>query len=183
MRIQAQTPSVSLVYPLSSHHACFGWQDGLLTSFLQLPWCQPIRLSQAHWVNMQLDNINWHYSSHLSCQGQGYTQVLLCITKLLIYSFSASFSLRPFSSRFSLDLQEVHAASARRWRNPDKAEAGGGLVADVGSHDAANKLGSTKLTLWHYTWRREDKQGKWEVKTKGEFLYFVFLLFTLHIIF
>lgn len=61
-----------------------------------------------------------------------------------VNQFSALFSHR----HFFLDLQEVDAASAGWWGNPDKAEAGGGLVADVGSDNTANKLGSTKLTLW-----------------------------------
>lgn len=45
------------------------------------------------------------------------------------------------------DLQEIHAAGAGWWGDPNKTEAGGGLVADVGGHDAANKLGSSKLTI------------------------------------
>ncbi|TNN82023.1 hypothetical protein EYF80_007669 [Liparis tanakae] len=57
----------------------------------------------------------------------------------------------PFSYTLTHDLQKVDTASAR-WRgDPDKAEAGGGLVADMGSNHAANKLGSTKLALWHHT--------------------------------
>lgn len=52
------------------------------------------------------------------------------------------------------DLQEVDTACARRRGDPDKTEAGGGLVADVGSNHTANKLGSTKLPLWHHTWKR-----------------------------
>lgn len=51
-----------------------------------------------------------------------------------------------------LYLQEVDAAGTRRWGDPDKAEAGGGLVTDMWSHHAADKLGSTKLPLRHYTW-------------------------------
>lgn len=56
------------------------------------------------------------------------------------------------------DLQEVDAASAGRRGDPDEAEAGGGLVADVGGDHAANELGSSKLPLWHHTWRRKEKR-------------------------
>lgn len=49
------------------------------------------------------------------------------------------------------DLQEVDAAGTGRWSDPDEAEAGGGLVADVGGDHAADKLGSTELTLRHHT--------------------------------
>lgn len=70
-------------------------------------------------------------------------KVLACIISThLILSWLLSFTHILMS-----DLQEVDAASARRWSDPDKAEAGGRLVADMGSDHTANKLGSTKLPL------------------------------------
>lgn len=60
----------------------------------------------------------------------------------------------------TLDLQEIDAAGAG-WRgDPHKTEAGGGLVADVGSHNTANKLGSSILTIWNHTWRTEEGRGR-----------------------
>lgn len=48
-------------------------------------------------------------------------------------------------------LQEVDTAGAGRRSNPDEAETGGGLVADVRRHDTTHKL-SPKLTLLrHHT--------------------------------
>lgn len=54
--------------------------------------------------------------------------------------------------RVSVHLQKVDAAGAGGWGDPYEAESGGGLVADVRGHHAANELGSSKLPLGHHTW-------------------------------
>lgn len=65
-------------------------------------------------------------------------KVLVCITFNHLQFFFSLFLLRSFTHTHThthvgvyLYLQEVDAAGARRWGDPDKAEAGGGLVADV----------------------------------------------------
>lgn len=55
-------------------------------------------------------------------------------------------------------LQEVDAAGARWRSNPHEAEDGGGLVTDVGGNHAADKLGPAKLSLWHHTWKSQERR-------------------------
>lgn len=58
------------------------------------------------------------------------------------------------------DLQEVDTACAGWWSNPDKAEAGGGLMTDMRSHNTADKLGPSKRPLWYHTWRTIERRRK-----------------------
>lgn len=90
----------------------------------------------------------------------GWIQSKWCTTKDHI---TCHFCLKTY------DLQEIDTASPRWWGDPDKAEARRGLVADVGSHHTADKLGSTKLTIWHHTCGTEDKQDTWgDMRTSSE---------------
>ena len=95
--------------------------------------------------------------SHASGGGWTAIKVLLYIksTRINFVRLNISWPLSLLMSAcicVYLYLQEVDAAGTRRWGDPDKAEAGGGLVTDMWGHHAAYKLGSTILSLWHYTW-------------------------------
>lgn len=112
---------------------------------------------------MQLHiNRYYCYSLRLPCLGQTRGS---CKAPCLHHNYSSAIFLSYsrlsalfYTHTLTHDLQEVDAAGARRWGDPDKAKAGGRLVADVGSDHTANKLGSTELPLWHHTWGREEKR-------------------------
>lgn len=67
------------------------------------------------------------------------------------HALQRMYSLNWDTACVSVHLQEVHAAGAGGRGDPDEAESGGGLVADVRGHHTADKLGSTKLPLRHHT--------------------------------
>lgn len=73
------------------------------------------------------------YDSHVSVGRVAAVKALVYITVNHLQFFFSLFLLLSFKKHVGvyLYLQEVDAAGARRWGDPDKAEAGGGLVADV----------------------------------------------------
>ena len=88
----------------------------------------------------------------------GITRPPICRFSVLVSSLPLTFLCKAVYAD-THDLQEIDAAGAGWWRNPHKTEAGGGLVADMGSHDTADKLGSSILAIWNHTWRTEEDRG------------------------
>lgn len=149
-----------------------GWPFNIL-SMVQIEKTPPMMSADkplsGYWFNLGSHSINGYYCHSLLYVFRVWfrhvaaVKVLFWTTVLFICKICLTlkyFILTHMTHIWTHDLQEVHTASARWWCNPDKAETGRGLVADMRGDHTANKLGSSKLTLWHHTWRKEEKRSE-----------------------